>query len=83
MALFFLDYDLRKARNYQELYDQLKDFDAVHVLESTWCFNRFNTSASGLRDYFMQFIDADDGLAVTEVTDWATYRTLGTPNNLA
>lgn len=82
MALFFLDYDLRKTRNYQPLYDKLKEFGAVHVLESTWCFNRFNATTAGLRDFFKQFIDADDGLAVTEVTDWSTYNTLGTPNNL-
>lgn len=82
MALFFLDYDLRKAKNYQPLYDTLKNFAAVRVLESTWCFNRLNTNASNLRDFFKQYVDADDGLIVTEVTDWASYNTLGTPKNL-
>lgn len=80
MALFFLDYDLRKQRNYQPLYDELASFGAVRILESSWCFNRFNTTASGLRDHFMQFIDADDGLWVAQVTDWATYKTLKSPN---
>lgn len=82
MALYFLDYDLRKARDYQALYNELANFKAVRVLESSWCFNRFNTNATGLRDYFKQFIDADDGLCVVEVTDWATYKALGTPTNL-
>lgn len=49
MALYFLTYDLRKSRNYQPLYDELENFGAVRILESTWCFKRMNTSAKGLR----------------------------------
>lgn len=79
MALYFLDYDLRKQRNYQLLYDELKKFEAVKILESSWCFNRVNTSCAGLRDYFRNFIDTDDGLSIVEVSDWATYKTLDTP----
>jgi hypothetical protein len=82
MALYLLHYDLRKQRNYQTLYDELEKFKAVHVLESSWCFNRINTDCSGLRDYFRKFIDGDDGLCVTEVNNWATYKTLGTPKDL-
>ena len=82
MALYFLDYDLRKTRDYQRLYDTLRAFNAVRVLESTWCFHRVNTTAEGLRDYFKQFIDDDDGLAVMEVTSWGTWKALGTPNDL-
>ena len=82
MALFFLDYDLRKSRNYQPLYDELARFKAVRILESSWCFNRVNTNCKGLRDHFKQFIDSDDGLSVAEVTDWATYKAIGTPNDL-
>lgn len=83
MALYFLDYDLRKQRNYQALYDELARFNAVRMLESSWCFNRVNTSAAGLRDHLKQFIDEDDGLVVAEVTDWATYKALKSPNVLA
>jgi hypothetical protein len=82
MALYFLTYDLRKSRNYQSLYDELSSFNAVRILESTWCFNRFNTTASGLRDHFKKFIDEDDGVIVSAVTQWASYKTDGTPNNL-
>lgn len=82
MALYFLDYDLRKKRDYQALYNELAKFNAVRVLESSWCFNRINTNCGGLRDHFRQFIDADDGLCVNEVTDWATYKALGTPKDL-
>lgn len=82
MALYFLDYDLRKKRDYQKLYDELAKFQAVHILESLWCFNRVNTSAAGLRDYFKTFVDSDDALCVSEVTDWATWNTLGVPSEL-
>lgn len=84
MALFFIDYDLRNARDYQTLYDELARFNAVHVLESCWCFNRFNITASGLRDHFKQFIDSDDGLLITEVdaTKWATWNAIKTPKAL-
>jgi hypothetical protein len=82
MALYFLDYDLRKKRDYQKLYDELAKFQAVHILESLWCFNRANTNAEGLRNYFGQFVDADDAICVSEVTDWATSKTLGHPNQL-
>ena len=34
MALFFLSYDLRNKRDYQPLYDELKKFNAVRMLES-------------------------------------------------
>jgi hypothetical protein len=83
MALYFLDYDLRKQRNYQPLYDELAKFNALRLLESSWCFKRINTTTKDLRDHFKQFIDSDDGLWVAEVTDWATWRALKTPNNLA
>jgi len=82
VALYFLDYDLRKTRDYARLYAELRNFAAVRVLESTWCFNRLNTTSTGLRDHFRQFIDADDGLCIMEVTDWATYKCQGSPNDL-
>lgn len=82
MALYFLSYDLRKQRNYQPLWDELAKFRAVRILDSDWCFNRTNTTVSALRDHFKRFIDSDDGLFVTEVSDWATYNTRGTPKEL-
>jgi hypothetical protein len=82
MALFFLEYDLRKQRDYQTLSDELKRLRAVHVLESTWCFNVDNPACAALRDHFRRFIELDDGLCVTQVTDWATVGTLGTPKPL-
>lgn len=82
MALFFLTYDLRNRRDYQSLYDKLNEFNAVRMLESTWCFNRINIDTAGLRDYFRNYIDDDDGLIVSEVSGWASRRTDGTPKDL-
>lgn len=82
MALFFIDYDLRKARDYQPLYDELARLKAVRVLESCWCFKRVNTTCKALREHFRKFVDADDGLSVVEVTDWATWNAVRTPNDL-
>lgn len=62
MPLFFLEYDLRNRRDYQPLYDELDRYGAVRILESLWCFKRFQTTAAGLRDHFKQYIDNDDGL---------------------
>ncbi len=82
MALYVLSYDLRNQRNYQPLYDQLDSFQAVRVLESVWAFNRINTTAGDLRDFFNRFIDNDDGLFVMEVSDWGTMNARKTPNDL-
>lgn len=83
MALYLLSYDLRKQRDYQKLWDELEKFNAVRVLESDWCFKRINTNAAGLREHFKSFIDADDGLFIAEITDWASRKTVGTPNEIA
>jgi hypothetical protein len=79
MALYMIEYDLRKHRDYATLTAELKKFAATRILESLWCFNRINTSAVALRDHFKKFIDLDDGLIVAVVTDWATTRTLASP----
>jgi hypothetical protein len=80
--LYFVDYDLRGSRDYTKLYEALSALKAVQVLESTYCFEHGNTTAALLRDFFMEHIDADDGVCVTQVSDWATYKTNGSPKNL-
>ncbi|KMV29080.1 hypothetical protein AB733_20095 [Photobacterium swingsii] len=82
MALYFITYDLRKSRDYQKLYTELKEYNAVRILESTWCFKRDNTSPSRLRDHFKSIIDGDDAIMVSEVTNWASINTDGNPNQL-
>lgn len=81
MAVFFLSYDLRKGRDYDKIYNELAKFNAVQVLESLWCF-KSEKSAGDLRTHFKKFIDSDDGIVVIEESDWATYNTNGTPDDL-
>jgi hypothetical protein len=82
MALYFISYDLRRKRDYATLYKELQNFNAVQVLESTWCFNRYNTTTAGLRDYFKTFIDSDDGICITEIQSWASWNALKSPKDL-
>ena len=82
MALYFLTYDLRDSRDYEVLYSELRRFSAVRVLKSTWCFHHQNTSTVALRDHVRQILDADDGLIVTNIDGWASYKTDGTPKDL-
>lgn len=73
----------RKQRDYQALYDELAKFNAIRVLESTWCFERVETDAKNLCNHFAQFIDKDDGLCVTQVRDWATRNVIAVPKKAA
>jgi hypothetical protein len=82
MALYFVEYELRDKRNYSKIITELESLGAVRVLNSYWCFKRVNTSAKGLREHFKSFIDSDDAIMVTEVTDWAGVRLQGSPNDL-
>lgn len=82
MALYFLEYELRNERNYPKITKELESFGAIRVLESYWCFNRINATAKGLTDHFKQFIDKDDAIMVTEVTNWAGVNLQNSPNNL-
>ncbi len=79
--LYFIDYDLRKQRNYQPLYDELNRLGGIRMLESLWCLH-LTSSAVALRDHLTLFIDSDDGLCVSQVTDWATRGIPNTPNKL-
>lgn len=51
-------------------YDELATFRAVRILKSLCCFKRLDTNAEKLRNHFAQFIDNDDRLRVSEVSDW-------------
>lgn len=80
--LYFIDYDLRNDRDYQTLYDELKRLKAIQILESCWCMRITDSSTVQIRDHFKKFIDKDDGVMVSEVVNWASYNTNGTPYQL-
>lgn len=82
---YMISYDLRASgRNYKSLYDELDKFSAKRVLEFQWVFNRINTKASGLREYFRRFIDSNDGLMITSLdsSDWAGLNLSFDPNKI-
>ncbi len=82
MALYTITYDLRNNRDYKTLYEELEAFNAVKILESTWCFKRDKTTSPNLRDYFGKLTDSDDGIFICEVKAWASRKTDGTPKAL-
>lgn len=83
MALFFIEYDLRKRKDYPELIAELERIGAIRFLKSAWCVKRDDTvTPKALRDHLKQFIDTDDGLMVALVTNWASWKTEKTPNDL-
>ena len=82
MALFFLEYELRKPRDYRRFYDEVDRFGAVRVLTCLWCFRNAESDAATLRNHFAQFMDADDAIVVVEVASWAARGALTHPNKL-
>jgi hypothetical protein len=82
MSLFFLICDLRSRRKYNSLYNELNDFGATRILETTWCFNRSDTNICKLRDYFARYIDLDDALVILEASNWASRNTNDSPGGL-
>ncbi len=73
MSLYSLSYDLRNTRHYPKLTEELEtNFGAVRVLGSVWYFRRYSTTSIELCEHFRNFIDHDDGLIVSEISDWAS-----------
>lgn len=83
MSLYFIEYDLRNpGQSYSNLIEAIQQLDGKRMLASLWCVERRGTSAIEIRDYLRRFMDTNDGLAVAEVTSWATWRTKATPQDL-
>lgn len=76
MAHYLISYDLRNSRDYQPLYDLLKEWNATSILESLWIAD-LNGKAPAVGDAIKAVVDSDDGICIVEVTsnaDWACYR---------
>ncbi len=77
MPVYQIDYDLRKNRDYQTLYERIRRYDRYcRPLESAWIIST-NQSAVQVRDYLAEVMDADDGLLVTKLKTEAAWRGLG------
>ena len=74
MAHYLISYDLRKARNYQPVWNKLESWGAVRLLESLWVVS-MNDTVGAIRQALQSVVDSDDGIAVLELksgSNWAT-----------
>jgi len=78
MKLYQINYDLRKKRDYQSLYERIKAYGTwCRPLESTWIVATTQTAAQ-VRDNLKTVMDADDGLLVTRLKGDAAWYGLAT-----
>lgn len=76
MPAYQVNYDLRQpGRNYQPLWDRLRAWGAMRVLESCWVVPEA-ANAVALRDDLAPYIDSNDGLLVSGMTGEAAWRGL-------
>ena len=82
MALFLVSYDLDKpGQNYDALVAALKNQGAKHVLYSAWALRTTSTSVQ-VRDWIKQYIDANDRILVTDLTNWASWNVMTDINQI-
>ncbi|MBL28927.1 MAG: SinR [Rhodospirillaceae bacterium] len=73
MAHYLVSYDLRKNRNYVDLWQKLEGWRGARILESLWLVS-LNQTASDVRDALHATVDDDDRLVVIELKNgsgWA------------
>lgn len=73
MTVYQINYDLRKQRNYEALYERIKAYQSwCQPLESCWIISS-SQSAEQIRDNLGAVMDTDDGLLVTELNGNAAW----------
>lgn len=78
MPLYAVSYDLHNKRDYQPIWDGLKEVGGRKLLETLWLID-VDDGASAVKDWVKMLIDAGDSVAVVELqseADWATYKAL-------
>lgn len=76
MATFIITYDTHAGRNYQPLYDGMKEKSGVRLAESVWGIT-LNNTAGEVRDWIKNLLDGDDTIVVIQVKpkpSWATQK---------
>ena len=74
MKVYQINYDLRKQRNYEELYNKIKSYSKwSHPLESCWIVVT-DKSAVEIRNDLQTVLDGDDGLLVTRLQGEAAWQ---------
>lgn len=78
MASFIISYDLIANKNYDELYEAIRNYKTyAHILESVWII-KSSTSSSDIRDNLKSYIDSDDKIFVAKLTGESAWRNLDT-----
>ena len=81
MKVYQINYDLRKQRNYDALYQKIKSYGTwCHALESCWIVVS-NKTAVEIRDDLGAAIDNDDGLLITRLQGEAAWHNLDDKGN--
>ena len=74
MQCYIISYDLRKQRNYDDLYQEIKSFPTwAHITESTWAIVA-EESAAEIRGNLRKVVDADDAIFVVRSGGEAAWR---------
>jgi hypothetical protein len=77
MKVYQISYDLRKQRNYSDLYKRIHSYGTYcHPFESSWLIVT-NQGAEQVRDFLLQAIDRNDCLLVTRLQGEAAWKRLG------
>ena len=72
MTVFVLTYDLMGRKDYQSLWGELERLGGHRALASFWLLNLNNTAAE-VHDHFQRFLDSDDKLWVSALTQHYKY----------
>jgi hypothetical protein len=74
MTCYIISYDLRKQRNYDELYEAIKSYELwAHITESTWAVVT-DKSAVQVRNHLNSSIDSDDRVFIVKSGTEAAWR---------
>ena len=76
MPLYAVSYDLHNKRDYQPIWDGLREVGGKKLLESLWLID-VDDEAADVKDWMKMLLDGDDSVAVVELqssADWATYK---------
>lgn len=76
MKVYQINYDLRKERNYDALYQKIKSYGTwSHPLKSCWILVSEQT-AEQIRNNLFSVMDNDDGILVTRLYPEAAWENL-------
>ena len=77
MALFFVAYDIDESHEneYEDLWNDLKSFNAKRVQKSVWAL-RSDKDATSLRDTFEKRLREGDRLLIIEEKHWSSFNSM-------